>query len=228
LDQIRIKSGVAKRLYWAIGVVGILEAIYMILTHYNIFLIHDYLSPKGVGRFIMQDGVWVDSATVRTIIAPKGSLGNENYSSILVTCCIPFMFNKKLFWGLIPSFIALYLSQSAMAIVACGVSLVTLGFLSGHRIKTFIACGAGLISLFFLPFNFSHGNRFTVWEIIMDFIWGSHWYGSGVGSFRDYFHTFASQFPKYLEGKERWVQAHNEYLELLLFLGYLPSHSSFI
>jgi hypothetical protein len=147
----------------------------------------------------------------------SGSLGNINHSAALIAVTIPFL--RPIFW--VVPLVALFVSDSALPVICALVAIVS--FYS-YKSKKYLML-IGLASIIFtsgmaLIFGlipkasyFTDSGRVMAWKQLFKDV-GFQVYGKGLG-------YIPETFSKKLINGERFLQAHNEWIELYAIGGLL-------
>lgn len=143
-----------------------------------------------------------------------GTLGHPTFVGAFMVLCIGFAWHLRKWLAVAMMIVALVACKSAVPLCALGC-VAALYWAYGSRTKTWIAMGAlVLCGIVAWHFNIIHDSgRFLLWQTILsDMIANPHTFmtGFGIGSFQ---YIYPIMHPSI--SHDPWLQAHNEYLEVL-------------
>jgi len=191
------------------AVACIIQSTWIILNHlgfdpYSLYVHASKMTPTANG-LIQSDGPVLE-----------GSMGNPAVSSALIACTIPSLFRRKWICALPVCLIGLYFGNSAMSMLSFIVGLFFCCCVFKKRYKTLLAgflISVGLLIIFRNHPFLADNERFAVWLNCLKMNEGLQiLWGHGPGFFADNFH-------KIFNMKQKFIQAHNEYLEAYVMFG---------
>lgn len=187
-------------------ILSIIQSIWFMLNYINLDpqeWINNLFNVKG-GKFFLQNGKWVNARDLKQLVV--GSLGQHTLSGVLILVGIPQAIKRK--WPLLFIAPGIILTNSTMVQLS---ALVMLIYYFSKSIKLVLSTIFLLSIIFILDFKIEYlsgQERLTAWK------WGLNNFnilGNGLG-------YWSKHFPINIT-KERFLSAHNEFLELIFAFG---------
>lgn len=208
----------------AFSVAAVIQSVWFISQYFGYdpyyFAIDQYWNDGDGVKKMVTAGVETKIVSAKAEISVIGSLGQQTLSGCFLATLMPFLLRKKWIIFIIPALFALYLTDSAMAIMGGIGGLLVSGLLykkPDFKLRYLAVAGLALSwPAYWLMKNvtfFSDQLRLYVWGRVLS--WYSGWdvlWGRGLGYVHDTFNVYTPLRP-------RWIYLHNEYLELYAAFG---------
>lgn len=200
--------------YFLLSIVCIVESIWIILNYFGVD--PHFYSLKFMGfageRLATNGKDWVPGLN-----AISSSLGHNTHGAALIAGTLPFL--KKKFWPL--PIMALYVADSSMGIFSAIVAISSLFLYKNNKEKLLVFVAVAMLALGIYSITgefgsksiFSDNGRVAAWKYMLDWT-GFQFTGGGFG-------IIPNEFSQMFNGPQKFMQMHNEWLELYAIGGLL-------